>query len=131
MTTSCKPEEVDEPEKPDDTVHLTGTSWKLAGYVDTETETFIAAEPADCETCYTLTFENDSVARGYVVINRFGVLLKPTLIMGLETLVYDAMNGNVALLYEAMDILESYSHEGDEFKFFYNDGTKYLLFKKQ
>jgi hypothetical protein len=109
--------------------HLTGTKWKLAGYFDVQSRILTEAEPKNCEDCYTLVFESDSVAWGYSIINVMGLHLWPKLAMGIATMVGDRHNGNAQLLYDAMRIVESYAIENGEMKIYYNNKRNYLLYK--
>jgi hypothetical protein len=110
---------------------LMGTKWKLTGIVDTETNEVIEPEPADCEKCYTFTFNTDNTASGYSVGNIVIVNLKRAPYIGVATEVYDHKIGNASLFYEAIEQIASYSHEKDELKFYYDNSRNYLLFKLQ
>jgi hypothetical protein len=113
----------------EETSSLQGTKWKLAGYVDAATGNRIDAEPANCERCYTLTFDTETTASGYSVLNQISVSLVSEKIFSVRTLVEDSMNGNVGLFYEAISLVNSYVIESTELKFFYNGTNKYLSFK--
>jgi hypothetical protein len=113
----------------DTTIALAGTKWKLAGFVNIQDSTMIEAEPKDCERCYTLVFDTDSTAKGYSILNETMLTLKPKLLYGTTTEIDDSENGNVSLLYNALEILESYTVGNDTLKFFYNNNNNYLLYK--
>jgi hypothetical protein len=51
----------------DTIVALAGTTWKLAGIVNTQTGEMKILEPQDCSKCYTLTFLTDSTTKGLSV----------------------------------------------------------------
>jgi hypothetical protein len=108
---------------------LEGTKWKLAGIVDVKTGILTELEPKNCERCYTLVFESDSIAWGYSVLNRMQLCLSPKLIIGIVTYIYDNMNGDVQLLYDAMETMGSYAIKNNEMKLFYNNKRNYLLYK--
>jgi hypothetical protein len=76
-------------------------------------------------------FDTDTTATGYSVMNIIHLSLNPTVHFGVATMVDDAMNGNVALFYETIQQVESYSFEKNELKFFYNGEQNYLLYKFQ
>jgi hypothetical protein len=110
---------------------LKGSQWKLAGYADTQTDEMIAAEPADCEHCYTFTFDTDYSGFGYSIINQMFYLIYPRTMVCVTTLVDDEDNGNAKLFYEAIQKMSYFGYlGGDEIKFFYNDGKNYLLYKR-
>jgi hypothetical protein len=109
--------------------HLEGTKWKLVGIVDVKTGVLTELDPKDCERCYTLVFESDSIALGYSVANRMYLCLSPKLIIGVATEIYDSMNGDVQLLYDAMETMGSYTIRNNEMKLFYNNKRNYLLYK--
>jgi hypothetical protein len=48
----------------DEKYTYTGTTWKLAGYVDS-TGIVRELEPKDCEHCYTIIFDSETEAHGY------------------------------------------------------------------
>jgi hypothetical protein len=108
---------------------LIGTTWKLVGFVDAATGTLTVAEPSDCESCYTLTFDSNSTASGISIINHIRVDLSSKPFIAVHTKVDDSMNGNVQLLYDAMEKVDSYKIEKDELRFYYNSNKNYLLYK--
>ncbi|MDR2362304.1 MAG: hypothetical protein LBD91_06195 [Prevotellaceae bacterium] len=108
---------------------LQGTKWKLSGYVDVSTGNMIDAEPANCERCYTLTFDTETTASGYSVFNLISVSLVSETIFSVDTEMDDSLNGNVTLFYKAIETVDSYKYEDAELKFFYNNKQNYLLYK--
>ncbi|MDR1130604.1 MAG: hypothetical protein LBK96_06450 [Prevotellaceae bacterium] len=117
-------------EKENEPVSLKDTKWKLIGFVDTRTGNVTDAKPK-CDRCYTLTFDTDSTASGWSLMNTVRLDLKPVLRMWVATDAYDLQNGNITMFYEAMESLESYTIESKVMKFFYydHDNKYYLLFK--
>jgi heat shock protein HslJ len=109
--------------------HLAGTTWKLAGFVDVKTGEVIEPTPDDCQRCYTLSFTSNTKGRLIYVANLQEVDLLKTPFFGIITDVYDMMNGNVVLLYEAIKTVDSYLVKDNELKFFYNSNNNYLLYK--
>ena len=47
--------------------NLKGTKWKLEGIWYGKSEVFRELEPLDCEKCYTLAFDTDTTAHGFVI----------------------------------------------------------------
>lgn len=107
---------------------LKGTTWKLAGFVNVETGELTEAEPKG-KGYYTFTFDTDTNAWGRSILNTIQVSLRPVPGIHTTTEIDDSMNGNATLFYDAIRSIESYTHEGDELKFFYADGQHYLLFR--
>jgi hypothetical protein len=117
----------------EDILSLSDTNWKLAGFVDVQTDELTEADPKRCETCYTIKFETDSTGFGKSVANEISVILygQSQAIFNVATEVYDKIIGNVALFYDAIEAVDSYKAENDELKFFYKKDDKpyYLLYK--
>jgi hypothetical protein len=110
---------------------LKDTKWKMLGFVNAQTGKITDAKP-ECDRCYTFTFDTDSTAFGYSLMNTIGLQLKPALRMWIETEAYDLQNGNIAVFYEAMESIESCSINNKVMKIFYSDNNAvkhYLLFK--
>jgi hypothetical protein len=128
--TSCeKPEpNNDVPQGTITTTNLAGTSWKLVGFVNNQTNTIMIEAEPKCDGCYTLVFNTDSTASGYSIINIILLTLRP-ISMCIATDADDSMNGNITLYYEAMKSVKSYSVENDTLKIFYNNNENYLLYK--
>jgi hypothetical protein len=115
-------------EKENEFTSLEGTKWQMVCFVDTQTGNTIEVEPK-CDRCYTLSFDTDSTASGYSVINIIGLSLKPVLWMRVITEAYDHKIGDVQLFYDTMETINSYKVEKNQLKFFYNSNKNYLLFK--
>ena len=108
---------------------MEGTKWKLAGIMDVEACDLKELEPKDCSTCYTLEFYTDSTAQGKSVMNSVYVSLTSKTIFGVMTEIYDSNNGDVQLLYDAMETIASYAVTKNELRFCYNERKNYLLYK--
>ena len=113
------------PENPTD---LTGTSWKLAGIYDVQSETLTVLEPIDCNICYFLTFANDTMAIGRSTGNDVGVNLasKEHIIF---TMTEAGEFGDGDIFCDAIYKVKSYSVSKTELKFFFNEKNNYLLYK--
>jgi hypothetical protein len=127
----------EEPTIPDEQNPLRGTKWKLAGIVDTKTETLKELEPKDCEDCYTLTFLTDKIATGYggYVLPGSNRLEK----VGLDfSLLGQYAVSDVMRYFENEEFIrslysqntKSYSVSSKELKFINEIDNYYLLFKK-
>jgi hypothetical protein len=126
----CSESEPAQPIQPTQIYDLENTSWKLEGFADTQTGEFTEAKPK-CNKCYTLTFDTDSTASGYSVMNSLGLRFNPALKMWVATESYDLQIGTVAMFYEAMKSVESYTVENDSLRIFYNNNKNYLLYKAE
>ncbi|MDR2774474.1 MAG: hypothetical protein LBC19_06990 [Tannerella sp.] len=112
-----------------DNIALTGTKWKLAALVDVQAHESIKPEPKNCNTCYTLEFVSDTMAIGKSVSNTLHfIVTRSTIEMFLATEIGDGDQGNVGLFYEALQTLDTYEYNEEEFKIYY-DKNKYLLYK--
>ena len=106
------------------TVHNTIIGkWKLVGVVDAETSTLKVLEPKDCERCYTFTFDTDTTAWGYTVLNAMYIA---GFIIGGTKLGED---GDAGICYDALFSVRSYVFNENELKFFFNNDSQYLLYK--
>jgi hypothetical protein len=126
---SCKGEQEPPEPEPSIPIPLEGTKWKLAGIVDVKTGALKELEPKNCEKCYTLEFDSDSIAHGKSIANRIGVILYPKTRFGLETLIGDSHNGDAQLFYDSWETIDSYRTKENELRFFYNNKRNYLLYK--
>jgi predicted nucleic-acid-binding Zn-ribbon protein len=110
-----------------DEMKLTGTQWKLFGIFDVQNNSLKVLNPLDCEECYTLNFDTDSTATGKSSTNLVWVDLS-----GKEKLIGIATEkgerGDGYLFCDAVESVTSYSCNGNELKFFYNDDSYYLLY---
>jgi hypothetical protein len=111
---------------------LKGSQWKLSGYVDAQTGEMIAAEPVDCERCYTFTFDTDYSGFGYSIMNYMFYLAYPVTVISVMTLAGDDDIGNAKLFYDTIKKVQRTEriYGEDEMKFYYNDGKNYLLYKR-
>jgi hypothetical protein len=114
---------------------LLANTWKLAGFVDAETNILREAEPIG-DNCYTLTFDKWGKFSGRSSSNYFEGKYKInynknkiSLSMSMETEVGEFQDGN---LY--MDILpkvDFFSVQGNELKLYHNNKQNYLLYKSK
>jgi hypothetical protein len=110
--------------------NLAGTSWKLDGIVDVETNEITVLEPKECNTCYTLKFDSDTTATGKSVMNEICLLITSSSTRFGMTKIWDGENNNVNLFYEALQTLDTtYEYNEEELKLYFDEKTKYLLFK--
>jgi hypothetical protein len=96
--------------------------------VDIQTDEVIMPTPNGGDN-YTLTFESDSFAIGRSVVNIVWCFLFPETRIMVTTEVEDSENGNIQLFYDAIKMVDSFEHNDNELKFFYNDKKNYLLYK--
>ena len=125
-------------EDPNDSIYpLNGTSWKLEGIFDTQTEILKVLEPIDCEKCYMLTFNTDSTATGTSAGNIVWVDFSANrsankdCIIGIATMKGEIGDG--LLFWEAVALVTTiYSYDGKNLKFFYtkNESEYYLKYFK-
>jgi len=117
---------------------LKGTQWKLAGIVDSQTDKLTVLEPADCEECYTLTFDTDSTLStrstsndltGKYISNNSKYSFHIITFGG--TKVGEIGDGNLYVIPFWNKSIESFSLQKDELLLYYNDKKNYLLFKLQ
>jgi hypothetical protein len=109
---------------------LTGTKWKLAAFVDAQTNESIEPEPKEYNKCYTLEFDSDATAIGQSVLNTVNFIVTPSSIKVLGiTKIWDGENNNVNLFYEALQTIDLYVYNKDELKIYYDGKNKYLLYK--
>jgi len=113
--------------------NLQGTKWKLAGIVDVQTGDIKELDPKDCDECYTLTFDTDSTAVGWITSNDLIVRLRSVLevfsaskALGSDFYIEDAI-----LFRSIIGKINSYKLYTNELKFYYNDNKNYLLFKQR
>ena len=107
---------------------LKGTQWKLVSF---------SVEPlqSQCETCFTLIFNEDSTLSGFSSAN----LLAGTYMMNAKdttrilltihtaTFVYEQSNGTQYI--EALNAVQFFSIYKDTLILYYNNKKNYLLFK--
>jgi hypothetical protein len=108
-------------------VSLVGTQWKLFGVFNVQSNSLKVLNPVDCEECYALNFDTDSTATGKSSTNLVWVDLsrkeKP---IGIAT--ETGERGDGYLFCDAVETVTSYSCNGNELKFFYNEDKYYLLY---
>ena len=120
------------PEEPGEETGLKGTTWKLVGFVDVETEELKVAEPKDPEDYYLLKFVSDTRAEGHACYMRVVIdlsdLEKEWNIEDVCDPCEDGYRFRTAVAY-----VKSYSIISGELKLFYQlpyDKNYYLLFKR-
>jgi len=59
----------------EDNLNLKGTKWKLELISYAESNIFRVLEPVDCEECYTLIFDTNTTAKGFVVDTPVGLII--------------------------------------------------------
>jgi hypothetical protein len=112
---------------------LKGTKWKLVGIVDAQTGELQVLEPNNCEECYTLTFETDSMCRGNsssnLIVVKFDVNYKTSAfcisnIGGTE--ICEILDGDLYrnTLYE----VQSFFYTENALILYFNENKNYLLF---
>ena len=110
----------------DKPMSLKGTKWKLKGIVNTETGTLKVLEPKNCVKCYTFTFDTDTTALGYSVLNEMFIRgLNPVIIVGTKV----GEEGDAGIYYKALFSVHSCTFNRSELKLFFNNNKEYLLFK--
>jgi len=111
------------------TISLQGTTWKLEGILDMQTNDLQVLEPMNCQSCYTFTFDTDSTAIGKSVANEIWLVLRPPFVLRM-TLMDDTGIGDVDMYYAALSSIESYTLSDANLRFYYNDKKECLTFKK-
>jgi hypothetical protein len=112
-------------------VPLKGTSWKLAGIVDVQTNELKELKPKDCERCYTFAFDTDTTAWGRTQGNDIFINLSQMPPYYASTKAGERGDGDGYLYSKVVRLMYSYVREGDELKFLYKEDDKsyYLLYK--
>jgi hypothetical protein len=125
--TGCK-----EKDKKEETANLTGTRWKLVGFV--ENGKLIEAEPKDCAECYALTFNIDRTLGTHSSTNGlFGTYSIDNNLSTIEitnlggTKINELLDGK--LYVETLLLIQSFSIVNNELKLYYANNKNYLLFK--
>jgi hypothetical protein len=116
-------------EKPTKYSLLEGKTWRLVGIYDTLTQTVQELGPKDCIDCYTLTFNSDSTAVGKSEINIVQASLSNPYIWLTENIVEESEDAR--LFTHILPKVTGYEYEfgSNNFKFIYNNGKNYLLYK--
>jgi len=114
---------------------LQGTSWKLVGFVDIESNTIKIAEPID-ERCYLLTFNEDNTFSGtsstneiygQYEIDNVSCNIFITNIGG--TKLNEFYDGKLYL--QSLKEIQLFSLQDNELKLYYNNKQNFLFFKLQ
>jgi hypothetical protein len=112
---------------------LQDTNWKLAGIVDSETNTLKELKPDDCDRCYTLHFDTDSTLTGRSSVNdlfanyEIDFDLSSIQIKLARTKIYEPVDGE--LYVERLMAIQSFSVTDKELKLYYGEQGNYLLYK--
>jgi hypothetical protein len=115
-------------------ISLKGSTWKLAGIVDIKTGTVKKLEPSNCESCYILTFDTDSIFTAISLWQRFKVDLRIWNPIGHEVLVCEAYDQDGKDYCDsddfvrAINAIESYTVTSDELRLVTVGGYRYLSF---
>jgi len=120
-----------------DDFRLTGTSWKLVGVVDTETNSLTELEPKNCDVCYTLTFSTDTTVHVYSTNNEgygnYSVNYEThsiNIAFFWVTAVNEMGDGN--LWWKILEQqIETFYFQENELRLYYNGAKNYLLFKSK
>ncbi len=112
-----------------DKLKLKGTTWKLDGIYDVNKKELKVLAPIECEDCYSFTFDTDSTAQGKSATNKLGVYLTEPVRIGVQTFVAEIGDGYI--FNEATSKITHYNASNTYLKFFFDEGNKYLLFKKK
>lgn len=108
----------------DMTEGLNGTSWKLEGYVNTESGELTLPKFADCKDCNIITFDSDSTAKGITLFNHIWVNLNSKPLIGIATLV-DPEDENLS---QNASATKSYSVNNKELTI--NGEKNHIVFKR-
>jgi hypothetical protein len=141
-TQRCEYVPEEEPIVPIDTISLgtedtilSGTKWKLVGFVDTATGKMKAAKPKESK-CYTLMFNKNNILSGISSANtisghytieqessKIQIQLQPT------TTANEVCDGTLYL--QTINTVQSFSvKEKEALMLYYNDKKNYLLYKE-
>ncbi len=112
-----------------DKLKLKGTTWKLDGIYDVNKKELKVLAPVECADCYSFTFDTESTAQGKSTTNQLGVSLTNPVRIGIQT--YIAEIGDGYIFNEATGKITHYNASNTYLKFFFDEGNKYLLFKKK
>jgi hypothetical protein len=124
--------------------YLRGT-WKLAGFVDAETDALTELDETDSEACYTLSFATDyslkskAYALGWSMLNEVQVSFLDSIQISSANIPFSQkplISGTKigepptpTRYTEALADLTSYICYNNEFKLFYDSDKSYLLYK--
>jgi len=119
-----------------DTCPLEDTSWKLAGIVDAETESLTVLEPRDCRQCFTIRFGRNHTFTVHSSINDLSGTYEidhTTNAFRFIAMVGTDINerGDGALFVATLQLVRSFSLQGNALRLYYHDRQNYLLFNQQ
>jgi hypothetical protein len=121
-----------EKEDQDTLTGLAGTKWKLEGLVNEQTSAMQVLEPTDCQQCYTLEFDTDTIGTGMTTTNQmyFNVNTLPPFITVMTEI--NEMNDDGHFFVQILSYIRNFEHQNDTLKFFYQyqSTNYYLLFIK-
>jgi len=121
---------------------LEGSHWKLVGIVDAVTGSLKELSPKDCEKCYRIIFDNNTIGNnenGYTFFLFTSInTLRGHYMVDLETrrIMVSNFGGTRAretddgdLFYDAFSRVQALLLQENELRLFYNNKQSYLLFK--
>ena len=115
---------------------LTGTQWKLIGFVDAVADTMKIAEP-ESENCYLISFNKNKKILGFggcnTLIGKYDIDYNTNTINIYDiggTLIY-CPTYDEELYIESLNKVAFFSIQEEELRLFYNNRHNYLLFKIQ
>ncbi|MDR2425073.1 MAG: hypothetical protein LBD59_10190 [Prevotellaceae bacterium] len=108
---------------------LKGTKWKLAGIVNEQTGAMQVLEPIDCQQCYTLEFDTDSIATGIAIKEKIGLNLS---MLGQYNITDIMREPNEDKFIRSLfsQSTKSYAVTVNSLKFINTTDNYYLIFKK-
>ncbi len=112
---------------------LKNTEWKLYGFSNTADGTLQQAEPADCDNCYTIRFDEDGEFKGKSSINiikgKYWIRGKNIGFTNItSTFAEESLDGYKYV--EALPQVNRFEISSEQLKLYYGN-TNYLLFKKR
>jgi len=123
---------------------LEGSKWKLVGIVDAETDDLKELEPKDCESCYTLAFDNSIPYCNEDDLKSFSVRSSTNDLGGCFVIDYTAQRfhvysfggtkisevGDGSLFHNVFRNIQSFFLQENELRLYYNNKQNYLFFKQ-
>lgn len=113
---------------------LIGTEWKLIGFAEVGSNTMKVPEPIQ-DSCYLFNFDSDTTFSGITSTNHIkgeyqydyvNHIIRVLKIGG--TKIGEVADGQ--LYFESLRIITSFSSTENYLKLYYEDGKKYLLYKR-